>query len=157
MTETLIDYTVELTPELTELEQLNLKVAAIAGWTDIQEWHRSLNPHPDLKVNKNVFIGTNDKYPELGTFVPDYTSDLNAIVAVLKQFKVCYRFTYIPVMEGLGAACRATTLTRHSANAADIYADTEAIALCKLLLELAPNLPKPEPEIQVIDDDSEID
>ena len=155
MTETLIDYTVELTPELTELEQLNLKVAAIAGWTNIKPWNTSRNQ--EVQPKNRMFVGTNKNHPELGIFVPDYTSDLNAIVAVFKQFKVCYRFTYIPVMEGLGAACRATTLTRHSANAADIYADTEAIALCKLLLELVPNLSKPEPEIQVIDDDSEID
>ncbi len=39
----------------------------------------------------------------------------------------------------------------------EAYGDTPAIALCELLLELAPNLPKSEPEVQVIDDDGEID
>ncbi len=46
-----------IAPELTELDQLNLKVAAIAGWENIQEW----NPNPKTSKFKKVFQGTNKK------------------------------------------------------------------------------------------------
>lgn len=105
--------------ELTELEQLNLKVAAIAGWENIKEWNPSHKP-------KKVFQGTNKKHPELGIFVPDYTRDLDAIA---------------PLVAHLVASSEISL----------------AHALCKLLLELAPNLPKFELEVQVIDDDGDID
>jgi len=36
----------------------------------------------------------------------------------------------------------------------DALGETEAIALCKLLLQL---VPKPEPQVQIIDDDGDID
>jgi hypothetical protein len=134
-----------IAPALTELEQLNLKVAAIAGWENVEIWNPS--------ILKKTFIGTNKKRSELGKFVPDYTSDLNAIVAVFKWLKICYRLTYLPAMHGTDSACRATTLTC----LVDYCGDTEAIVLCKLLLELAPNLPKFEPEVQIIDDDGDID
>jgi hypothetical protein len=126
MTETLTDYTVEteaIAPELTELEQLNLEVAAIAGWEKIEIW----NPH----IAKKTFIGWNEKNPSLGIFVPGYTSDLNAIFAAFK-------FPDLKCSVSSGGA--AWNFTK------DVYAETPAIALCKLLIELALNLPKSEPE-----------
>ena len=111
------------------LLELNLKVAAIAGWENIEEWNPSNKP-------KKVFQGTNKKHPEIGIFVPDYVRDLNAIAAVFKWLKICYRLTYLPAMHGTDSACRATTLTCP----VDCCGDNEAIALCKLLLELTPDL-----------------
>lgn len=122
----------DLAFELTELEQLNLDVAATAGWENIEEW----NPTPKNPKAKRTFTGTNKKHPEIGIFVPDYTSDLNAIAAVFKWLKICYRLTYLPAMHGTDSACRATTLTCP----VDCCGDNEAIALCKLLLELTPDL-----------------
>lgn len=122
---------------LTPLEQLNLDVAAIAGWENIEEW----NPNPKTRKPKRTFTGTNKKHPELGVHIPDYTSDLNAIVAAFDAEKLGW------TLSSLGyASCGIT----------GAYAETPAIALCKLLIELAPNLPKSE-EVQVIDDDGDID
>ena len=139
MTETSATYQVEqaIATELTPLEQLNLQVAAIAGWEKIEIW----NP----KLDKKTFTGTNKKHPELGIFLPDYVNDFNAIAKCLDRFKIDwtvsangYAFSLVEGKEGLD--CEA-------------YGETPAIALCKLLLELNP---KPEPEVQVIDDDGEI-
>lgn len=127
-------------PKLTELEQLNLKVAAIACWENIEIWN--------LKLERKTSVGTNKKFPHLGIFVPDYTRDLNAICAVFRFFDIYYRVSYDSKLPIPASAFG------YTAGAKD---ETEAIALCKLLLELAPNLPKPEPEVQVIDDDGEID
>lgn len=137
MTEALTDCTVEtepIAPVLTGLEQLNLKVAAIAGWENVEIW----NP----KIAKKTFNGTNKKRPELGKFLPDYTSDLNAIVALFNAKKLGW------TLSSLGYA---------SCGIMGAYAETPAIALCKLLIELAPSLPKSEPEIQVIDDGTTLD
>ena len=143
MTETSATYQVEqaIATELTSLEQLNLDVAAIAGWENIEEW--SLNPR--VQKPKRVFQGTNKHHPELGIFLPDYVNDFNAIAKCLDRFKIYwsvfadgYAFSLVEGKEGLD--CEA-------------YGETPAIALCKLLLELNP---KPEPEVQVIDDDGEI-
>lgn len=129
---------------LTPLEQLNLDVAAIAGWENIEEW----NPNPKTRKPKKTFTGTNKKHPELGVHIPDYTSDLNAIAFVFRVIlKIYYRVSYDPVLR----IAHAFSLTEH-----DAHGETEAIALCKLLLELAPTLPKSE-EVQVIDDDGDID
>jgi hypothetical protein len=142
MTETITVYSVEpdaIAPELTELEQLNLDVAAIAGWKDIKPWNTSRNQ--EVQPKNRLFVGKHDR-KELGIHVPDYTSDLNAIVAVFGFEKLDW------TLSSLGyAAC----------GIIGIYAKSPAIALCKLLLELAPNLPKFEPEIQVIEDEPILD
>lgn len=137
MTETTPTYSVETEAIADPLLELKLKVAPIAGWENIHEW----NPNPKAEKPKKVFQGTNKKHPELGIFVPDYTSDLNAIVAAFDAEKLGW------TLSSLGyASCGIT----------GAYAETPAIALCKLLIELAPNLPKSE-EVQVIDDDGDID
>lgn len=141
MTETSATYFVEppaIATELTELEQLNLKVAAIAGWEKIEIW----NPH----VAKRTFTGWNEKNPSLGVFVPDYTSDLNAIVTVFYAFEIPFDFTYSPACESHDDQFIAWSQLRFRQEAR-----SPAIALCKLLLELAPNLPKPELKLTVIE------
>jgi hypothetical protein len=118
-----------IAPKLTELEQLNLKVAAIAGWENIDIWC--------IRKAKKTFIGDNKKHPELGKFVPDYTSDLNAIAKIFGDLNRGW------TLSSLGyAAC----------GIFDVYAETPAIALCKLLLEL-----HPEPQVQIIGDDGDIE
>lgn len=138
--------------QLTPLEQMNLAVAAIAGWENIQEW----NPNPKTRKPKRAFTGTNKKHPELGVHIPDYTRDLNAIVAV---FTDCmgtlgchFQLDFAPseYYSPPSKPFLATGFGRH------VYNESPAIALCKLLLELAPTLPKSE-EVQVIDDDGDID
>lgn len=148
MTETQ-DWKEAIAPELTptfaqkkaNLEQLNLYVAAIAGWENIEEW----NPNPKTRKPKRTFTGTNKKHPELGVHIPDYTSDLNAITSAIRGLDIYYRVSYDPVLR----IAHAFSLTEH-----DAHDETEAIALCKLLLQLAP---KPEPQVQIIDDDGGID
>lgn len=163
-------------PKLTELEQLNLKVAAIAGWENIQEWNPSHKP-------KKVFQGTNKKHPELGIFVPDYTRDLNAIFAVFMQFDLLPELLSQSAFKPPRHSDQVEWVAIHNSFTGGWIKGRDpnpAIALCKLLLELAPNLPKPEPEktlnaydlnvigdyvstlkykseVQVIDDDGEID
>jgi hypothetical protein len=136
------NYTVgTIASELTELEQLNLKVAAIAGWTDIWKPQSS----------RRLFVGKNKKQLGLGNIIPEYTRDLNAIVAA---------FDALGLDWNIGRDCNAYNCSSIKGDVFgfnDTYGETPAIALCKLLIELAPCLPKSELEIQVIDDDLEID
>lgn len=138
MTETITPYSVEnavIASDLTELEQLNLKVAAIAGWESVEIWN--------LNIAKKTFTGTNKKHPELGNFVPDYTSDLNAITKVFRRLNLFYELAWMS---------KSNLARANDINDREVKAETEAIALCKLLLRLA----KPKPDIQIIDDDGEI-
>lgn len=142
---------------LTPLEQLNLDVAAIAGWENIEEW----NPNPKTRKPKKTFTGTNKKHPELGVHIPDYTSDLNAIENLLDRLDVAYQVIrwkignqkigkYNIVFQGVGAEYRDKSANNYA------WFDSLPLGLCKLLLELAPTLPKSE-EVQVIDDDGDIE
>lgn len=138
MTETLTDYAVEsITFELTELEQLNIDVAEIAGWENIEEW----NPNPKARKPKRSFTGTNKGHPELGVHIPDYVNDLNAIVSVFDAFDLDWN---------IGKDCNAYNCHGQGDGIGIIeeYAETPAIALCKLLLELDP---KPETKPEVIE------
>lgn len=115
------------------LLELNLAVAAIAGWENIQEWNPSHKP-------KKVFQGTNKKHPELGIFVPDYTSDLNAIIAVFVRcmgtLGCHFQLDFAPseYYSPPSKAFLAAGFGHH------VYDESPAIALCKLLLKLAPDL-----------------
>lgn len=129
-----------IAPELTELDQLNLKVAAIAGWENVEPWN--------LKLPKRVYVGTNKKHPDLGIFVPDYTSNLNVIYGLFVELGITVQLVH----DAQDFTHFAVSVLRSGG-----MWQSPAIALCKLLLELAPNLPKSEPEVQVIDDDGEID
>ena len=134
---------------LTPLEQLNLDVAAIAGWENIEEW----NPNPKTRKSKRTFTGTNKKHPELGVHIPDYTSDLNAIAKALKLMDIDWSTS----SRGYALNLCTPSFKDGKSFVVEAYGQTPAIALCKLLLELAPTLPKPEPEVQIIDDDGDID
>lgn len=115
--------------DLTELEQLNLKVAAIAGWTDIEVWQ------PDRNLPIKTFQGENKAHPELGKFVPKYVESIDAIVSVFALHNINWNvdsndcaYSLDPYVETLG--------------------DTPAIALCKLLIELNP---KPIAKAEVLE------
>lgn len=136
MTETATNYNVDaIASELTELEQLNLKVAAIAGWTDIEVWQLERN----LPIK--TFQGENKAHPELGKFVPKYVESIDAIVSVFDAFDLDWN---------IGKDCNAYNCYGQGGGIGiiDEYAETPAIALCKLLLELNP---KPETKPEVIE------
>ena len=136
MTETATNYNVDaIASELTELEQLNLKVAAIAGWTDIKVWDNSRSQ--ERKPKKRLFVGNHDR-KELGIFIPDYANDLNAISPVITHFGYGWSIT----SDGDAFITCGLELV------AEICEKTPAIALCKLLLELNP---KPETKPEVIE------
>ena len=134
--------------ELTSLEQLNLDVAAIAGWENIEEW----NPNPKTRKPKKTFTGINKKHPELGARIPDYTSDLNAIAKALELMGIDWSTS----SRGYALNLCTPSFKDGKPFLIETYGQTPAIALCKLLLELAQTLPKSE-EVQVIDDDDDID
>jgi hypothetical protein len=125
-------------------EEINRAVAAIAGWTEIENWNTS--------ATKKTYIGTNATHPELRKFIPNYVESLDAIVKVFESFKICYRLIYLPAMHGTGSACRATTLT----SPIEYDALSPALALCKLLLAINPT-PIAPPQVAIIDDDGEHD
>ena len=108
--------------DLTLLD-LNLKVAAIAGWTDIKEWER--------KALKKAFVGTNKSHPELGIFVPNYIESLDAIAKVFLHFELCWKL--VVAWDG-----RAYASSKQNGQHDALVGSTPAIALCKLLIEIAP-------------------
>ena len=137
ITETVFDFPSPLAHDHVDpLLELNLKVAAIAGWENIQEWNPSHKP-------RKVFQGTNKKHPELGIFVPDYTSDLNAITKA---------FDLLGLDWNIGKDCDAYNLIGSKLNM-NAFGETPAIALCKLLLELTLD----PSDVKIIDDDGEVD
>lgn len=122
-----------------EIELLNRKVAAIAGWTDIKVW--------DSKNPKKTLIGTNLAHPEMGIFVPNYVGSLDAIAKVLNQFKINWTvsadgdsFSLLEGKKGLDhETCGATP----------------AIALCKLLIAINPEPIKPVPKKEEVIEETE--
>jgi hypothetical protein len=100
-----------------ETEQINLAVAAIAGWTNIQLW--------DEKNAKRTFIGTNEVHPELGIFLPNYCESLDAITKVFDLHNINW------AVDSNGFACKMEPYV-------EVLGETPSIALCKLLLELNP-------------------
>jgi hypothetical protein len=113
-----------LDPILLFSQVLIIITVLVAGWENIQEW----NPNPKTEKPKKVFQGTNKKHPELGIFVPDYVRDLNAITKAFDHLKLGY------TLSSLGyAACGIF-------EAYALEPPSPAIALCKLLLELTPDL-----------------
>lgn len=129
MTETITEYTTEsqVIEPANELIELNLKVAAIAGWTEIRELCTNLNQ--EIQPKKQLYAGKNDS-ENIHGFIPDYVGDLNAIFAVFKSLDLRCS------VSSQGAAWNFTK---------DVYAETPAIALCKLLLEINP-MPETNPE-----------
>ena len=126
MSETAIEYQVEsqIVEPIDELTELNFKVAAIAGWTEIAEWHISRN-----KLKK-IYIGKSDRR-ELGIFVPDYTSDLTAISNVFRWSATSWSITQYKnsvVAWAINDEDKVFSQATH--------AESPAIALCNLLLKL---------------------
>ena len=124
-------------------QEINLAVAAIAGWTEIENWNTS--------ATNKTYIGTNAAHPELGKFIPNYVESLDAIVKVFKSLRICYRLVYLPAMHKTDASCRATNLV----STVDHCSDNEALALCKLLLAINPDPIKPN--VAIIDDDGDVE
>ena len=126
MTETAIEYQTEspIDEPADELTELNFKVAAIAGWTEIAEWHISRN-----KLKK-IYIGKSDR-AGLGIFVPDYTSDLTAISNVFRWSATSWSITQYKnsvVAWAINDEDKVFSQATH--------AESPAIALCNLLLKL---------------------
>jgi hypothetical protein len=108
-------------------EEINLAVATIAGWTSITEW----NPSPKDDKPVKTWQVTNLAHPELGGFIPDYANDLNAITLVFrKHLNIFYEVSWMPTQN----RARANAVTGFR-----VDAETEALALCKLLLVIVPN------------------
>jgi len=123
--------------ELTSLEQLNLDVAAIAGWTDLKIWQ------PERNLARKTYQGVNLAHPELGHFVPNYVGSIDAIAKVLELMDIDWSTS------SRGYALHLCTPKDGKPFIIETYGQTAAIALCKLLLQLAP---KPKPQVQIIDD-----
>jgi hypothetical protein len=134
-------------------EEINLAVAAIAGWTEIELWNtRSPFGLEDKSPNPlRVYQGTNAAHPELGKFIPKYVESLDAITWVFRALRIYYRVNYDPDLCGCEVASHAYTLSSHEA-----LAETEPLALCKLLLLINP-APIAPPQVAIIDDDGEIE
>jgi hypothetical protein len=118
--------------EISKLESINLAVAAIAGWTEIELWN-TYKPEDKSPKPLRVYQGTNEAHPELGKFIPKYTESLDTIALVylhLQQFwKISVAWngrTSASCFEGVGV------------NVGIQVADTPALALCKLLLAINP-------------------
>ena len=119
------------------LWDLNLKVAAIAGWTEIKEWER--------KAVKKAFVGTNKSHPELGIFVPNYIESLDAIAKVFLHLELHWKL--VAAWDG-----RAYASTNHNGQPKDsLVGSTPAIALCELLISIDPTPNKAETEPAVIE------
>ena len=139
ITETVFDFPSPLAHDHVDpLLELNLKVAAIAGWENIQEWNPSHKP-------RKVFQGTNKKHPELGIFVPDYVRDLNAIVTALNMLGLNWLVNHHGFALHLNTCDNPFLVESHG--------ESPAIALCKLLLELTPD----PSDVKIIDEDGEVD
>ena len=119
------------------LSDLNLKVAAIAGWTDIKEW--------DRKALKKAFVGTNKSHPELGIFVPNYVESLDAIAKIFLHFEL--QWNLFAAWDG-----RTYASSNQAGQPKDAQVgSTPAIALCELLIAINPTPEKPKPKIAVIE------
>ena len=116
-----------------DLIELNLKVAAIAGWTDIEVW----NP----KAIKISYVGTNLAHPELGVHIPNYVESIDAIVAV---------FNFLGLDWNIGKNCDAYSLIGSKLDV-NAFGETPAIALCKLLIAINPDPIKPVPKKEDIE------
>ena len=129
MTETATDYQAEsqIAESVDELAELNFKVAAIAGWTEIKEWHISRNQKAN--PSKKIYIGKTD-HRESGIFIPDYTSDLSSIANVFRGMNINWIITQYTNSVVAWAVSDGNIYTEAT------QSETPAISLCKLLLKL---------------------
>ncbi len=136
--------------ELTSLEQLNLEIAAIAGWTDIEVWQ------PERNLPIKTFQGVNLAHPELGHFVPNYVEDLNAIEKLLALLDVNYQVMrygkqhdkvkkYFIVFEGFEPDYQDEQHPNYP------WFDSLPFGLCKLLLAINPEPIKPQVKAEIVE------
>lgn len=130
-----------ITYQPTELELLNLKVAAIAGWTDIKIWNPS--------ALKKSYTGVNLAHPELGVHIPNYVESIDAIALVFQYHQLNWDASV--AWNGRSYAKDYHFNKNYGAEAQNL-----ALALCKLLLKINPD-PIKKQEVAVIDDDGDID
>jgi hypothetical protein len=116
-------------------EEINLAVASIAGWTDIENWNTS--------ATKKTYIGTNSAHPELGKFIPKYTESLDAIVKVFSDLGIDWELTSLGTAHGIPVMHPDEILYR---------VGTPALALCKLLLAINPT-PIAPPQVAIREHD----
>lgn len=124
-------------------EEINLAVAAIAGWTEIELW----NTHRPEDTSPNplrVYQGTNATHPDLGIFIPKYTESLDAIVAVFRHLKLPW------ALSSFGYASSGIT------GSYCLDPANPALALCKLLLAFN-HTPIAPPQVAIIGDDGGIE
>ena len=125
-----------------DLIKLNLKVAAIAGWNDIEAW----NP----KAIKISYVGTNLARPELGIHIPSYVESIDAIAKVFILLdidwssKVAWNGRAYASNYGCGKNKRKERKERKEG-------ESLAIALCKLLIAINPDPIKPAPKKEDIE------
>jgi hypothetical protein len=133
-------------------QEINLAVAAIAGWTEIENWNTS--------ATKKTYIGTNATHPELGKFIPNYVESLDAIVALLDELDLNYE-----IMRWGGEHKKAgkyfIVFENHKPDYQDVnhpfypWHDNLSLGLCKLLLAINPDPIKPN--VAIIDDDGDVE
>jgi hypothetical protein len=119
-------------------EEINLAIAAIHGYTQIDVWNQFA-----LKV---TYQGTNEAHPELGKFVPKYVESLDAIANVFRALQLDYKLQW---SSGVNYAIAEYVNDDYES----IYqsGSTEALALCKLLLVINPDPIKPKVKADVFD------
>jgi hypothetical protein len=102
--------------EMTDIE-LNLKIAAYAGWTNVREWEFSTE-------NRPAYVG-NNPHPDCGIFVPDYVGSLDVVVPLMLELKIYPRIDLYSETISYGGCAG--------------YGDKPlAKALCELIVEVNP-------------------
>jgi hypothetical protein len=133
-------------------EEINLAVAAIAGWTEIENWNTS--------ATKKTYIGTHAAHPELGKFIPKYTEGLDAIVALLDQLDLNYEIMryskHDKVKRFFIVFQDRNPEFKDAEHPFYPWHDNLPLGLCKLLLAINPT-PIAPPQVAIIDDDGEHD
>ena len=132
-------------------EEINLKVAAIAGWTEIELWNPS--------ATNKTYIGTNATHPELGKFIPNYVEGLDAIIALLDQLDLNYEIMryskHDKVKRFFIVFQDRNPEFKDAEHPFYPWHDNLPLGLCKLLLAINPDPIKPN--VAIIDDDGEHD
>jgi hypothetical protein len=132
-------------------QEINRAIAAIAGWTEIENWNTS--------ATKKTYIGTNATHPELGKFIPKYTESLDTIVALLDQLDLNYEIMryskHDKVKRFFIVFQDRDPELKDAEHPFYPWHDNLSLGLCKLLLAINPDPIKPN--VAIIDDDGEHD
>jgi|688.fasta_scaffold625980_2 hypothetical protein len=132
-------------------EEINRAIAAIAGWTEIENWNTS--------ATKKTYIGTNATHPELGKFIPNYVESLDAIIALLDQLDLNYEIMryskHDKVKRFLIVFQDRDPEFKDAEHPFYPWHDNLSLGLCKLLLAINPDPIKPN--VAIIDDDGDVE